>query len=306
MPTNWCMGGEPPVFNKSSENIQQDELWSLVGKIIHVRPLIPRGKFNIVHLLRANSYSTDRTCMVTVSEGLRRQLSFWFDVLPLCTHKVSIPDPDPCTPPWAIECWTDAAGGTRNKSWNGVGAVTTSWWAYAPWGQKINTGQVAGKGRSLDRVMSALELLGPLLTLSAGFKWCQQKPVVVWVDNAASVHIWEKGYSTACQLSITVVKAMHTVATAIGCSLEVKKITRCSSDGAIMADSLSKGHFLKFWHEAKSAQDFNLPADKAWVPTQLIMDPKEDDWLGDRIVEEISQYVQVLKPYFDQPMDGMI
>ena len=174
--------------------------------------------------------------------------------------------------------------------------------AYAPWGKKINTGQDAGKGRSLDRVMSALELLGPLLTLASGFQWCQQRPVVVWVDNAASVHIWEKGYSTACQLSTTVVKAMHTVATAIGCSLEVKKITRCSSDGAVMADSLSKGHFLKFWNEAKSAQDFNLPADKAWVPTQLmkwIVDPKEDDWLGDRIVEEISQHVQVLKPYLD-------
>ena len=150
--------------------------------------------------------------------------------------------------------------------------------------------------------MSALELLGPLLTLAAGFQWCKQMPVVVWVDNAASVHIWDKGYSTACPLSTTVVKAMNTVATAIGCTLEVKKITRCSTHGAEMADSLSKGHFLKFHDEAKRAEGFDLPLDKAWVPEQLmrwIMDPKEDEWLGDRIVEEISQYVQVLKPYIE-------
>ena len=192
-----------------ADSIQQDEVWSLVGKIIHVRPLIPGGKFNIDHLLVANAHSKDRTCMVPVTEGLRRQLSFWYDVLPLCTHKVSIPDPDPKTAPWAIKCWTDAAGGTRNSPWHGVGAVTPFWWAYAPWGKKINTGQDAGKGRSLNRVMSALELLGPLLTLSAGFQWCKQSPVVVWVDNAASVHIWEKGYSTACQLSTTIVQTLR-------------------------------------------------------------------------------------------------
>ena len=285
-----------------ADNIQQDEIWSLVGKIIHVRPLIPGGKFNIDHLLQANSHSTDRTSMVPVTEGLRRQLSFWYDVLPLCTHKVSIPDPDPCTAPWAVECWTDAAGGTRNSTWHGVGAVTTSWWAYAPWGSRINTGQDAGKGRSLARVMSALELLGPLLTISAGFQWCRQTPVVTWVDNAASVHIWDKGYSTACQLSNTIVKAMNTVATAIGCTLEVKKITRCSSPGATMADALSKGHFMRFWSEARKEPDFALPLEKAWVPKQLlswIMDPKEDEWLGDRIVEEISPFVQVMKPYLE-------
>ena len=127
-------------------------------------------------------------------------------------------------------------------------------------------------------------------------------PVRIWVDNAASVHIWEKGYSTACHLSTTIVKAMYTVATAIGCRLEVVKITRCSTPGAEMADSLSKGHFLKFWDEAKRHTEFKLPADKAWVPKQLqewILNPREDEWLGDRIVEEISPYVDVLKSYME-------
>ena len=289
-----------------AESIQQDEIWSLVGKIIHVRPLIPSGKFNIVHLLKANAHSQVRTDMVPVTEKLRKQLSFWRDILPLCSGMVKIPDPDPKLAPWAIDVWTDAAGGTRNKSWHGVGAVTSFWWAYAPWGRRINTGKDAGKGRSLDRVMSALELLGPLLTLASGFKWCQQTPIRIWVDNAAAVQIWSKGYSTACHLSTTIVNAMHTIATAIGATVELTKITRCSNSGALMADSLSKGHFVRFWEEAHRAK-FDIPLEKAWVPESLmkwIMDPREDDSLGDRIVQEISPYVTVLKPCLEYELDG--
>ena len=255
----------------------------------------------MVHLLRANAYSQERTDRVPMTEKLRNQLSFWKDILPLCSGMVRIPDPDPVLAPWAIDCWTDAAGGTRNKAWHGVGAVTPFWWAYAPWGKRINFGKDAGKGRSLDRVMSALELLGPLLTLASGFKWCQHTPVRIWVDNAAAVQIWKKGYSTACHLSTTIVNAMHTIATAIGCTVELEKITRCSTPGAVMADSLSKGHFVRFWKEAHDA-NFELPLEKAWVPKSLmqwIMDPREDDSLGTRIVQEISPFVQVLDPFLE-------
>ena len=52
----------------NAEKVRQDELWSLCGKIIHVRPLIPSGKFHIDHILRANSYSKDPMKMVPVSQ----------------------------------------------------------------------------------------------------------------------------------------------------------------------------------------------------------------------------------------------
>ena len=281
----------------NSDKIRQDELWSLCGKIIHVRPLVPSGKFHIDHILRANSFSKDPLAMVTVSQKLKDQLEFWYLVLPLCSGRVSIPDPDPFLPPWAVECWTDAAGGTTHNPWHGVGSVTTSWWAYAPWGKKINTGADAGKGRSLDRVMSALELLGPLLTISSGFDWCRFAAVKIWVDNSAAVHIWKKGYSTACPLSSTIVKAIHTIASGIGCTVDIEEITRCSTPGAEMSDALSKGHFLRFWDICKTSEEFDLPLSMAWVPKQLmkwIMDPKEDDNLGGRILEEIAPYTPVL------------
>ena len=145
--------------------------------------------------------------------------------------------------------------------------------------------------------MSALELLGPLLTLASGFDWCKFAAVRIWVDNSAAVHIWKKGYSTACPLSSTIVKAVHTIANGIGCNVDVEEITRCSTPGADMADALSKGHFLRFWSICNANDDFDLPLSMAWVPKQLmkwIMDPKDDDNLGYRILEEIAPYTPVL------------
>ena len=101
--------------------------------------------------------------------------------------------PLPLFAPWAIDCWSDAAGGTRQSPWHGVGSVTPFWWADAPSGRKINSGADAGRNRSLDRVMNALELLGPLLTLAAGFEWCRFAAVRIWVDNSAAIHICKKG-----------------------------------------------------------------------------------------------------------------
>ena len=54
----------------------QDRMWSVVGKLIHVKPLVPAGNFNIYHLIKANSFSTEPTAMVPVDADLRRQA--WF------------------------------------------------------------------------------------------------------------------------------------------------------------------------------------------------------------------------------------
>ena len=278
------------------KEIVQEDMWSICGKLIHYKPLIPGGKFHIDHILRANGYSGDKRARVPMNQGLYDQLEFWYYVLELCNGGIKIPNPDPHLAPWAVEVFTDAAGGSYSANWHGVGAVTENWWAYAPWGQKINTGQDAGEGRQLDRVMSALELLGPLLTVSAGFKWCMNNHIRVWVDNQASVFIFAKGYSSACPLSSTLAKAIFTVAAGLGCRIEVKKITRCSTPLANMADSLSKGEFMRFWSQCKE-EELNLPLDMAWVPRELlrwILDPKEDDRLGQKILLELSAFVPVL------------
>ena len=121
----------------------------------------------------------------------------------------------------------------------------------------------------LDRVMSALELLGPLLALAAEFRQFSNKEVNIWVDNAASVFIWKKGYSSRCDLSTTLVKAIPTLGASIGCRVHISKITRCSILLATMADALSKRAFLRFWSLVQE-EGLDMPLDMAWIPQSLV------------------------------------
>ena len=140
--------------------------------------------------------------------------------------------------------------------------------------------------------MSALELVGPLIFLASNPDACRGKPVRVWVDNAGSVFIWKKGYSTSCSLSTTLVRAIGTVASSLGCRFEIEKVTRCSEPLAVMADALSKADFAKFWAEAGQLGDLDLGSHPASIPGPIvawIRNPRRDDELGDRLVEVIGR-----------------
>jgi hypothetical protein len=43
-----------------ADTLAQHQVWSLVGRVLHYAPLVPSGRFNIVHLISANSNSIDR------------------------------------------------------------------------------------------------------------------------------------------------------------------------------------------------------------------------------------------------------
>jgi hypothetical protein len=140
--------------------------------------------------------------------------------------------------------------------------------------------------------MSALELVGPLVAVAAAVSACRNKPVVIWVDNIGSVRIWEKGYSTRCELCTTLVKAIATVAAGLGCRLEIRKITRCSVPAAEAADALSKADFGRFRRLAGG-----LPVEPLWVPRSVlawIKNPVRNDDLGDEVLRELRQRTLVL------------
>ena len=145
-------------------------------------------------------------------------------------------------------------------------------------------------------MMSALELISPLLVVSSGFRWCTNNPVRIWVDNAGSVFIWRKGYSTTCFLSTTLVKAIAIVAAGIGCQVDLVKITRCSTPLADMADALSKCAFSRFWDLAK-ANSYLLEQAPAWIPpalVALVQNPVPDDDLGEKILNNLAAFTKVL------------
>ena len=229
-----------------ADSVELKVLESLVGKILHVRPLVPDGRFYVDKLLKAQAMARERSGSIRITSELRGQLGYWRVMLPVCSGRLPIPDPDRGLPAWALEVYTDAAGGSLRSPGLGVGAVCDGWWVYMPWSKCINWGAKDENGKMLGRKLSFLELLGPLLVLAAGARMCANRPVRVWVDNAGSVHIWRKGYSTACSYSTAVARAIAVVARGLGCRVEISKITRCSTPGAEMADALSKGAFGRF------------------------------------------------------------
>ncbi len=120
-------------------------------------------------------------------------------------------------------------------------------------------------GKKVGRKLSALELAGALVVVAAAHRICRGQALNVWIDNAGAVEVYRKGYSRSCRLCTTIAKAAETVAAGIGCKLEVVKITRCSSAGAVMADHLSKAKFNEFRAAAKAA-GWPLRVEPAVIP----------------------------------------
>ena len=273
-----------------ADQVKQELIMSMAGKVLNIAPFIPSGRFNLDKILAASAVSQKKNLIVEVPAVLKKQMMFWYQMVRTCSGQSAIPDPDTALPAWAVDVFTDAAGGSCSSQGRGAGVVADGLWAFVPWSAAINTGRESENGRQLDRVMSALELVGPLLALVAGHQLWRNKPVKFWVDNAGSVFIWKKGYSMSCPLSTTLVKAMATVAAGIGCQVDVVKITRCSTAEADMADALSKSDMPRFWGLADRSA-FQLPLHPAEVPLELekwLRFPCEDDGLGERLLDEMK------------------
>jgi hypothetical protein len=274
----------------AAKAVRQDEIWSLAGRILHYAPLVPTGRFNINYLIKANSVSTTKSHMVEVNRLLSRQLSFWKLLLPCSSGCTSIPDLSPL-PAWTIEVWTDAAGGSPD-GFRGCGGVAGPMWVFVPWSKTINMGGKAVDGKRLGKKLSALELVGPLAMITADPSRFRRQPVRIWVDNAGSVKIWEKGYSNSCPYCTTLVKALSSVAAALDCRLEIHKIRRCSTPGAVMADAISQGDFRRL-RAAAAAANWGLMPTPQPVPLALrrwVCRPRPDDDLGLRLIAELCKH----------------
>jgi len=276
--------------------VPEKTIKSIVGKLIHIRPLVTAGKFNFDYIMRllADSNHMDH---VAITRQARQQLEFWIQLLLTCSGRTSIPFPYYGPPAWALNAYTDAAGGSSENPASGTAGVMGSWWYWLPWPKRIQHGSLKHEGKKVGRKLSALELIGPLVIIAANFAACRYRQVVVWVDNAGSVAIWQKGYSNQCSLCTTIVKATSQLAAAAGCELFIKKITRRSDDGSKIADSLSKGLFTQARIEA-CTRGTALDTEPGKIPTRLIQwidHPVCDDQLANRILHELSQSHRLLR-----------
>ena len=262
---------------------------SVTGKLVHYRAMVPLGKFHLGQLIRMSiSKMEDKMDKeVAVTEWARAESYYWSVMLPFCGKRTVLPDPGFQLPPWTLTADTDAAGGTMKSRGYGVGCVLGEhWWCYLPWGEAINSGALYRDGGRLDCKMSAWELLGPLLVLAAGKDLVMNKSLIIQVDNAGSVAIYEKGWCTSCMLCTTVALAISELAAALNCRLEIRKVMRCSTAGAEAADAVSKADFLRL---RRTMPGSNL--DPAPVPEVLVgwvQNPVEDRRLGERLLSEMG------------------
>ncbi len=278
-----------------SQVIGAKDMRSLAGKLIHVKPLVPAGRFNIDKIMKGYAAAARTEEKVRVSIACRRQLRFWLLFLQVCSGRVSIPALVGTRNSGALEAYTDAAGGTCEAVGRGTGGVMGEWWYFIPWARRINAGGWKVDGKKVGRKLSALELAGPLIVVAAAHKLCRGQAVNVWVDNIGAVEVFRKGYSRNCRLCTTIAKAAATVAAAIGCILEVLKITRCSSTGANMADQLSIARFGEFRSTA-AEKGWPLQLGPAAIPRSLaswLDRPTPCDNLGAEILREIGGEVPI-------------
>ena len=117
--------------------------------------------------------------------------------------------------------------------------------------------------------MLALELVGPLICLASGYNRVRNILVHILVDNSGSVYIWKKGYSNRCGLSMVLVSAIATVAAGLGCTVGIKKVSRCSFAGPKMADALSKAAF-GLCQEVGREVCWELATEPAWIPSAIL------------------------------------
>jgi hypothetical protein len=207
----------------------------------------------------------------------------------------SIPTPVHKLPAWALEFYTDAAGGSMLSIGHSTGGIGPNFWFMAPWGRKVNSSMRAADGKQLRKKLSALELVGPLICIAGGAQMCRSKPVRIWVDNAGSVAIWRKGYSSSCSLCTTLVAAIGRIAAALGARVSIEKIRRRSDTGAVLADELSKGRFKHF--KDRIPADWAIPTEPAWIPPsilQWIADPVARPDLGERILADLHNKIKLL------------
>ncbi len=274
----------------TEESMAAKQIRSLAGKLMHVKPLVPAGRFNMDKIMRVYRASARTEERVTISSACRRQFRFWYLFLRVCSGRVDIPRPQGRLTAGALEAFTDAAGGSSEAIGRGTGGVLGDWWYYIPWARRINAGGWKVDGKKVGRKLSALELVGPLVVVTAAHQVCRGQTLQVWVDNAGSVEVYRKGYIRNCRLCTTLAKAMATVAAGIGCRLEVLKITRCTGTGATLADQLSKARFSAF-RQTAAQEGWPLQLEPARIPATLLkwLDrPFPCDRLGAAILEELG------------------
>ena len=117
----------------------------------------------------------------------------------------------------------------------------------------------------------------------------------VFVDNQGAVDIFAKGHSTKCEYTSAIAKAIYDVSVAVGVSVTVEKVRRCSDQGSYTADMLSKGNLAEL---RRMMPDRDDPSPVPESIIKWVRDPRRDlDWAVEILRELRLGGWEVIEPF---------
>ena len=267
------------------EEMEYQEMQSIIGKLIDIKSLVQGGKFNLQYFLQLAHLDLKKKDRVRPSPELQEQAGWWRTALAMVNKHSPIVHPDVRIPSNAVLGYTDAAGGSWGKVGVGVGGlIPPHCYFYLPWPAWLNQGGCNSEGVSFSSKLSCLELLGALVLLVACGDVAVGGHLRIFVDNQGSVDIYAKGHSTKCEYTSAIAKAIYDVSMAVGVTVTVEKIRRCSNQGAYTADMISKGNLTEL---RRMMPDRNAPSS---VPPSIIRwlkDPKKNMKWAKEILQDL-------------------
>ena len=263
----------------------QRQVWETVGKVLYVSVLIPGSKYHTSALLKANK-GRDPNAPVVVTGLMKAQLLWWIDMIRLVGDGMPIPSPYNVCPVDALQGDSDAAGGTL-RGGAGCGVVFRNAWAQVLWPHFMNTDAKCVCGAQFKHKLSFLEMVGHFLHVAVFARENVGKTIRTNIDNSGTVYLANKGRCLGCPLMDTLIRATNYVAVALRCKAFVVEVTRCSTEGSLAADSLSKSDFKKFFAVIPEAEEKPRKVPGSFL--RWLARPTEDMELGKKVVMELQK-----------------
>ena len=286
-----------PLVHMLNEIITNDTVenrlaMSLNGKLNHYMWLVDGGPWQRGFLLRLQCELKPPGYRVKVDKLAKDQARWWIVSLRAGAEVSRIPDPRGMGSMDPVIVFTDAAGGDSSKIKNGIGGFCPpNDWFYMPWSDLIRTNRPNTDGTKFAHKMCSLEGLGVLVGLATIPDRARNKEVQFFCDNSSFVAAYKKKHSS-CAYAYTIAKAVHDVGVGLGSAVKVLKTKRCSGQGEVVADSLSKGDWEKAWPLMPNKNE-----DPGRIPKSIlkwVANPVKDMDLGYKILTDMMRYTKVL------------
>ena len=260
---------------KTAYKVSLKSLQSVNGIINTITTHCPAMKFYRTPIIDDIKVATVVGHAIFISKATKSILTVWQKLLHDLREGFPIPDRN-FNPVYKFKFITDAAGIAAGKSPEfhiGVGAVgvlevdSPDYWfvSQAVWPVNFITSTYDEKGAFIGNKSTTLEILGWFPPLYHNRKSLNNAAVKIFVDNSASMHAFNAGRCRLDAWASFLISSLAFVLMYKQCYLDIQHCPRLSTDGATLADALTRAD-----RKGKAAvADLQLPLHEGWPPTLL-------------------------------------